>query len=99
MNPSKVNRSAVNKLTDLPNIGKAVAEDLRMIGIHQPSQLVGQCPFQLYEQLCQTTASRHDPCIIDIFMSVTSFMAGQEPRPWWMFTAERKRLQRKNPRP
>jgi hypothetical protein len=92
MNPSKVDRSRVVVLTDLPNVGKAGAEDLRLLGIHEPSQLVGRCPFEMYEMLGQKTASRHDPCVIDVFMSVIRFMGGEEPRPWWMFTEERKQL-------
>ncbi|MCJ7764315.1 MAG: helix-hairpin-helix domain-containing protein [Thiovulaceae bacterium] len=33
MNPSNVIREKVSKLTDLPNIGKTIAADLRSIGI------------------------------------------------------------------
>jgi len=36
---------------------------------------------------------RHDPCVIDVFISVTSFMNGSDPEPWWAFTAERKSVQ------
>ena len=90
MHPSKVDRHHVSVLTDLPNIGEAGAKDLRQLGIREPSQLVGRCPFEMYEMLCEKTASRHDPCVIDVFMSVTRFMAGEEPRPWWAYTAERK---------
>lgn len=92
MNPNKVDRSRLVALTDLPNIGPACAHDLRLLGIHEPSQLVGQCPFDMYEKLCKKTGSRHDPCVIDVFMSVTRFMAGEEPRPWWSFTPERKAM-------
>lgn len=91
MNPSKVERSRVRRLTDLPNIGGAGADDLRLLGIREPQQLVGRCPFQMYEQLCEKTASRHDPCVLDVFISVTRFMNGEEPRPWWAYTEERKR--------
>ena len=92
MNPNKVDRSRVVALTDLPNIGEAGAQDLRLLGIDQPSQLVGACPFEMYELLCAKTASRHDPCVIDVFMSVTRFMAGEQPQPWWAYTQERKQL-------
>jgi hypothetical protein len=92
MKPSKVERSRVRRLTDLPNIGEAGAKDLRIIGIRVPDQLVGKSPFDMYEELCEKTGMRHDPCVLDVFMSVTSFMDGNEPRPWWDFTAERKRL-------
>ena len=92
MNPSKVDRSRVVTLTDLPNIGAASAQDLRLLGIHHPSQLVGKCPFEMYEVLCAKTSTRHDPCVIDVFMSVTRFMGGDEPRPWWAYTQDRKQL-------
>ena len=90
MNPSKVERSRVKKLTDLPNIGRAGADDLRLIGIDDPHQLIGLCPFDMYEKLCAKTGVRHDPCVIDVFISVTRFMNGEAPRPWWEFTNMRK---------
>lgn len=91
MNPSKVERSRVRHLTDLPNIGRAGADDLRLIGIEAPEQLAGRSPFAMYEALCEKTGRRHDPCVIDVFISVTRFMNGESPRPWWEFTEERKR--------
>jgi hypothetical protein len=92
MNPNKVERSRLKQLTDLPNIGKAGAKDLLMIGIQEPSQLIGLCPIRMYEILCEKTGVRHDPCVIDVFMSVTRFMDGEAPRPWWEFTDMRKQL-------
>lgn len=92
MNPNKVDRTCIAKLTDLPNVGEASAEDFRLIGIHKPGQLVGKCPFEMYEMLCEKTASRHDPCVIDVFMSVTRFLAGEEARAWWEYTEERKKI-------
>jgi hypothetical protein len=92
MNPRKVERSRVIALTDLPNIGEASAKDLRVIGIREPGQLVGKSPFDMYEQLCEITGQRHDPCVIDVFMSVTSFMSGEPALPWWDFTPARKKL-------
>lgn len=100
MNPSKVERDNVTILTDLPNIGPACAAGLRLIGIERPEQLVGQCPFEMYAVLCEKTASRQDPCVIDVFISITRFMAGEEARPWWAYTAERKKsLLQKEPKP
>lgn len=92
MSPNKVERSRVKQLTDLPNIGKAGADDLRLLGVREPQQLIGMCPFQMYERLCEKTASRHDPCVLDVFISITRFMNGEEPRPWWAYTEERKQL-------
>jgi hypothetical protein len=91
MNPSKVSRAQLNALTDLPNIGRAGAADLALLGIFEAKQLIGQCPFEMYDRLCLLTAIRHDPCVIDVFISVTRFMAGEAPKPWWAYTLERKR--------
>jgi hypothetical protein len=34
---------------------------------------------------------RHDPCVIDTFLSAVRFMEGAPPQPWWHCTPERKR--------
>ena len=94
MNPAKVNRKYVVSLTDLPNIGKAMAADLRLIGIDEPGQLRGRSPYELYERLCDRTGFHQDPCVLDTFISIVRFMDGEEPRPWYAFTAERKRTLR-----
>lgn len=91
MHPDKVVRERVNKLTDLPNIGTAMAADLALLGIDQPDDLTGRNPYALYEQLCTLTGCRQDPCVLDLFISITRFMAGDAPRPWWAYTAERKK--------
>lgn len=93
MNPGKVVRDRVRQLTDLPNIGKAMAADLRLVGIQSPAQLKGRNPVALYRQLCTITGQRHDPCVIDVFISITRFMDGEEAKPWWAYTAERKAMQ------
>jgi len=91
MNPLKVDRARLVKLTDLPNIGPACAEDLRLLGINAPDQLLGRDPYAMYNELCARTQIRHDPCMIDVFISITRFMAGEAARPWWAYTDERKR--------
>ena len=93
MNPAKVRRDQLHRLTDLPNVGPATAEDLKLIGIYRPDQLAGQNPLTLYESLCRVTGVRHDPCALDVFMSITRFMDGEAPRAWWDYTPERKRMQ------
>ncbi|GAB7129012.1 hypothetical protein JCM19000A_35200 [Silvimonas sp. JCM 19000] len=90
MHPAKVDRNRLHALTDLPNVGPAVAADLRLLGIDTPEQLRGRDPYDLYDQLCSVTATRHDPCMIDTFIAVTRFMDGAEPQAWWAYTAERK---------
>ncbi len=95
MNPAKVVRNRVKQLTDLPNVGPAVAADLHRLGIHQPEQLKGCDAFALYDQLCSITGQRHDPCVIDVFISITRFMDGGEAQPWWHYTGERKAIRQR----
>ena len=91
MNPDKVERARTKKLTDLPNVGPAMARDLMLIGIREPSQLEDRDPWELYALLCAKTKTRQDPCVLDTFMSITDYVGGNEPRPWWVYTDERKR--------
>ena len=98
MNPNKVVRKKVKVLTGLPNIGKKMAKDLLIIGIDSPFQLIGKSPYKMYEDLCKKTGSKYDPCVIDVFFSITHFMNGDPPKPWWEYTNERKEyLNRKKP--
>ena len=64
-----------------------------MLGINKPYDLVGQNPDKMYEKLCIVTGIRHDPCVIDVFISLTSFINGDEAKPWWDYTTERKSVQ------
>ncbi|MDQ2778003.1 MAG: helix-hairpin-helix domain-containing protein [Pseudomonadota bacterium] len=79
-------------LEQLPNIGPSIASDLRLLGVQQPAQLAALDAFELYQRLCCVSGKRQDPCVLDTFMAATDFMRGAAPRPWWDYTAERKRL-------
>jgi hypothetical protein len=78
------------QLEQLPNIGPALAADLRLIGIARPSDLRGKDALLLYRALCEKTGQRHDPCVLDTFMAATDFMRGAPAAPWWKYTAQRK---------
>ena len=84
-------RAEYTKLEQLPNIGRAVAADLRRLGLNRPQDLTGRYPYAMYEELCRVTGQRHDPCLLDTFIAAVRFMDGEEARPWWSYTAERKR--------
>ncbi|CAD1796586.1 hypothetical protein GGR60_004297 [Xanthomonas arboricola] len=90
MNPVKVDRKHLLHLTDLPNVGPACEKDLQRIGIRVAAQLRGRDAYDMYAQLCLCTGVLHDPCVIDVFLSITRFMQGEAPLPWWAFSAERK---------
>lgn len=84
--------SEAKTLEQIPNIGKAVAQDLRGLGITKPSQLKGKDGLALYHKLNKTTGVRHDPCMADTFLAAVDFMNGGKAKPWWKFTAKRKTL-------
>jgi hypothetical protein len=79
-------------LEQIPNVSKAVAQDLRSIGINRPDQLKGKDGLKLYHKLNKTTGVRHDPCMADTLMAAVDFMNGGKAKPWWEFTAKRKTL-------
>ena len=85
-------RATVVRLDALPNIGKAMAADLRRLGIERPQDLRGKDPLVLYRHLEQINGHCKDPCVLDTFIAVIDFMEGGEACPWWRFTDERKRL-------
>ncbi len=83
-------RSATT-LESIPNVGRSIAADLRLLRIEKPADLVGRDPRELYLALCKATRSRQDPCVLDTFISAVRFMEGAPARPWWHYTAERKK--------
>lgn len=78
------------RLQDIPNIGPAMVEDFKLLGIDLPAQLQRADPLSLYQRLCKITGTRHDPCVLDTFISAVRFMQGGPALPWWHYTAERK---------
>ena len=77
--PKAKSADECERLEQLPNIGPALAADLR-----------GQDAYALYRRLCEATGQRQDPCVLDTFMAATDFMRGAAAAPWWTYTATRK---------
>jgi len=88
---SRAARRPPDALEDLPNVGPAIAADLRRIGIAAPRAVRGRDPYAMYASLCRRTGTRHDPCVLDTFIAVVRYVEGAPPKPWWAYTAERKR--------
>ena len=82
----------VKKLEHLPNIGKAIATDLRSIGIERPDQLKIREPLEIFNELADVMGHRHDPCLLDVLISAKRFLEGEPAKPWWSYTNERKML-------
>lgn len=87
-------------LEAIPNIGKAIAADLRCIGILTPAQLAEREPLATYRALAGSMGQRHDPCILYTLIAADHFLRHGEAIPWWKFTAEgRKLLENRTPSP
>lgn len=88
--PKAASADDCHRLEQLPNVGPALAADLRLLGIAHPKELAQRDALALYRALCARTGRRQDPCVLDTFMAVTDFMRGAAPAPWWAYTAQRK---------
>ncbi len=87
---SKAGRD-LDRLEDIPNVGPSIAADFRRLGIKEPGELAGRDPYAMYDDLCRMTGQRLDPCVLDVFIAAVRFMEGGPKKPWWKYTAERKR--------
>jgi nucleotidyltransferase/DNA polymerase involved in DNA repair len=87
------------RLQDIPNIGPAIAADLRSLGIASPDDVRRMDARAAYDRLCAQTGQRHDPCVLDVFLAAKDFMNGGAVQPWWNFTERRKRLLQKTSLP
>jgi hypothetical protein len=87
--PTKGQRNPT-ALRQLVNVGPDMEATLRLIGVHHPDDLKGRDPYRMYADLTRVSGAPHDPCVLDVFISVVRFMDGGPPTPWWHFTAERK---------
>lgn len=84
-------RQGIENLEQIPNVGPRIAADFRRLGLHEPRALAGQDPYALYGMLNAETGVRQDPCVLDTFIAAVRYMEGAPKRPWWHYTAERKR--------
>jgi Pathogenicity locus len=88
--PKARSAAECERLEQLPNVGPAIAADLRRLGIRHPQDLAGRDALALYQALCRATGRRQDPCVLDTLLAVVDFMRGAPPRPWWAYTVQRK---------
>ena len=83
-------RSEIKIYRDLPNVGVVIEKDFIALGIEGPIELIGKDPYKMYGELCRITQKRHDPCVLDVFISAVQYMEGGPAKKWWEFTEERK---------
>jgi hypothetical protein len=82
--------SARDELLALRNIGPAMRDDFKLLGITTRAQLAQKSPDALYVKLSRLTGSRQDPCVWDTFAAAIQQARTGEALPWWEFTAQRK---------
>jgi hypothetical protein len=76
-----------DNLLSVPGVGKSIAEDLHLIGIHHVRDLYGQDPQTLYNALCAEYKTVLDPCILYTFRCAVYYAENGEHDPellkWW----------------
>lgn len=80
-----------DELLALANVGPATRADFARLGIDSVAALAKQQPDKLYARLNRLTGRRHDPCVWDTFAAAIHQARTGEAKPWWHWTAERKR--------
>ena len=88
----RVTHKRPSRLEDLPNIGKAIAADLRSLGILSPAQLASHEPLATYHALAAVMGQRLDPCVLYTLLAVVHFQQTGDRLPWWRFTEQGRAL-------
>lgn len=73
-------------LTDIPGVGKSIAQDLQAIGITQVSDLKDKDPEMLYERSNQKAGTVQDRCLLYVFRTAVYYaQGGRDPQKlkWW----------------
>ena len=79
-------KAITSDLRSLPGVGKAIAEDLREIGVNTPADLVGRSADDLYAQVC-ARQGYIDRCLLYTFRCAIYVASTPDPDPglvqWW----------------
>jgi hypothetical protein len=92
-------RTPPKSLTDLPGVGKSIAEDLRNIGIHRVDDLKGMDPQRLYELSNGHAGKVQDRCLLYVFRcavyAAETLEVKREPEKskWWNWKDEKVKKQ------
>jgi nucleotidyltransferase/DNA polymerase involved in DNA repair len=82
-------RTPPRSLTDIPGVGKSIAEDLRNIGIHRVEDLRGIDPQRLFDLSNAHAGVVQDRCLLYVFRCAVYFaetpLKEQYPEKlkWW----------------
>ena len=84
------NTPVIKELMMIPNVGKAVADDLVRIGMTSKAKIAKQDPHKLYARLNKLDGITHDICMMDTFCAVVDYCNGKPAKPWWHYSRLRK---------
>jgi hypothetical protein len=74
-------------LTNIPGVGRSIAQDLRDLGFQQVEDLKGKDPEELYERLCLQRGQHIDRCVLYVFRCAVYYATEEEHDPdllkWW----------------
>ena len=88
----------MRRLVDLSGVGPAMLDDFDVLGVKSVEQLARCDADQLYQQLCDRTGKRQDPCVLDVFNCAIAQARNpdlpREQRNWWYWSRLRKGAKR-----
>lgn len=80
-------KSAKSPLLIIPGIGPAMVKDLHQLGVFEVTDLKGRDPEQMYQQICDISGTRLDPCVLYTYRCAVYFAKTKNPDPellkWW----------------
>lgn len=84
----------MRRLKDLSGIGPKMLKDFEKLGVKSVEQLSKRDGRRLYDQLCELTGTRQDPCVEDTFVCAVAQARDPrlpvEQRNWWYWSRVRK---------
>ncbi len=87
-------KQIIKELQIIPGVGKAVAEDLYLIGIKKVSDLKNADPEKLYAKHNKRVGRIEDRCLLYVFRCAVYFASKKEHHPdllkWWNWKDKKK---------
>ena len=80
-------RSSSDPLQAIPGVGPSIADDLRALGIQDPTGLRGKDPEKLYDRSNRLRGVTQDRCLLYVFRGAVYFANTSRHQPellkWW----------------
>ncbi len=75
------------KFQIIPGVGKSLSKDFVDLGFRDVSELCGENPQVMYENLCKIRGEHIDRCVLYVFRCAVYFAENEEHDPellkWW----------------